>query len=274
MVASPPRENIPLYQAVHGGVPADFLTTGTGVGDYLYYRQPNGWITVSPVGKNNTDLHRYQDEGWVPLREYGQFDFPREYYAHHPFEVLFLRGGAAEMPLAQIKALGYDRNPPRLPRCNLALGEEHSGPTRRPIHFDRCWMGAQPVVFPQLDGVPQAVVPACEFCDRDDFTSVKGREQHMRVLHVEELREISAAREMAKGMREAMGIAVSAGAVPAPIGMAVAGMAARPFACGLCGESFVSMRGRNPDTSLEAHAKLHDETGAPDATDDEESDDA
>jgi hypothetical protein len=263
VVASPARENIPLFQANHGGVPADFLVSGSGGGDYGYYRQPNGWITVSPIGKNNTDLHRYQDEGWVPLvRQYGPFDFPREYYANHPFEVLFLRGGAHEMPVAQIKALGYDRNPPKMPRCNLALGEEHAGPTKRPIHFDRCWMGAQPVVFPQLAGLEPDAVPPCEFCERDDFTSRPGREQHMRVLHIEELREISAAREMAKGMREAMVLGVQGitgvNQALAGSGLPIAGMAARPFGCGFCGETFEKMRGQE---GLEAHVKLHEEAG-------------
>lgn len=258
MVASPIRDNIPLFQANHGGVPADFLTTGNGVGDYCYYRQPNGWITVSPIGKNSSDLHRYQDEGWTPLlREYGPFDFPREYYVNHPFEVLFLRDGAHEMPVAQIRALGYDRNPPILPRCNLALGEEHMGPTRRPIHFARCWAGAQRVEFPQLDGTAPAPVPECEFCERNDFTSMKGREQHMRVLHIEELREIAAAREMAK----------SVGAVMATYGGKGTPLPAKlPFICGLCDESFAKLRGAE---GLETHYKLHGEDEPADATDED-----
>lgn len=265
MVASPPRENIPLYQAVHGGVPADFLTTGSGVGDYIYFRQPNGWLTVAPVGKNSIDLHQYQDEGWAPLREYGGFDFPREYYTNHPFEVLFLRGGAHEMPVEQIKALGFDRRPPLLPRCTLALGDEHHAVTRRMVHFARCWMGAQPVAFPQLAGTTPVAVPKCEFCEREDFTSAKGREQHMRVLHIDELREIAAAREMSRGFEKAIGKLNMSNA--AGVGLPIAGMAAQPFACGLCGETFASMRGRNPENSLEAHVKLHEDSDTPDSTD-------
>lgn len=257
MVASPSRENIPLFQANHGGVPADFLMAGNGVGDYCYYRQPNGWITISPIGKNNSDLHRYQDEDWKPLlREYGPVDFPREYYVHHPFEVLFLRGGAHEMPVSQIKALGYDRKPPLLPRCNLALGKEHSGPTTRPSHFSRCWMGAQPVEFPQLAGLTPDPVPECEFCERNDFTSLKGREQHMRVLHVDELKEIAAAREMAKSVGQVMAAYGGKGTLlPAQM----------PFVCGLCQEGFPKLRGAD---GLEAHYKLHgEETGAGDGGD-------
>lgn len=260
MVASPPRD-IPFFQANRGGVPEDFLMSGGAVGDYIYYRQPNGWLTMGHVGKNNIQLHKYQDEGWTPLREYGRFDFPIPYYVDHPFEVLFLRGGAGEMSLEQIRALGYDKTPPRLPRCNLALGKEHVGPTGRPLHFERCWLGAQVVVFPQLDGVEPLVVPACEFCERDDFTSVRAREQHMRVLHIEELREIKAAREMAAGMRDAViaGVQGLASVQGQPVmGLPIAGMAARPFGCGLCGESFEKMRGAD---GLEAHVKLHDDGG-------------
>lgn len=260
MVVSPARDTIPLYQAQHGGVPADFLISGNGVGDYCYYRQPNGWITVSEIGKNNSMLHRYSDEGWQPLlREYGAFDFPKEYYTHHPFEVLFLRGGAHEMSIAQIKALGYDRTPPLLPRCNLALGAEHSQPTKRPLHFDRCWMGASRVVFPQLTETTPTVIPECEFCERADFATVRGREQHMRVLHIEELREIAAAREMAKGMREAvvMGIqGMGQSGVPIGVGLPIAGLSAQPFGCGLCGETFARMRGSE---GLEQHVKMHDD---------------
>lgn len=261
------RETLPLYQANNGGVPADFLVAGNSIGDYIYYRQPNGWLTVNEFGKGNSIMHRYQDEGWVPLmRQYGAFDFPKEYYVHHPFEVLFLRGGAHEMPIAQIKALGYDRNPPLLPRCNLALGAEHSKPTGRPLHYDRCWMGARPVQFPQLEGVDLERVPICEFCERDDFATKKGREQHMRVMHVEELREISTAREMAKGMREAVVAGVSGLTVNPNLngaGLPVAGMEARPFGCGLCGETFAKMRGSE---GLEAHVKLHDDD-SPESTD-------
>lgn len=259
MAVSAPRE-IPFYQANRGGVPEDFLMSGNSVGDYIYYRQPNGFLTMGHVGKNNIQMHKYQDEGWTPLRDYGQFDFPKPYYVDHPFEVLFLRGGAHEMSLEQIRALGYDRTPPILPRCNLALGAEHAGPTGRPLHFQRCWMGAQAVVFPQLEGVEIIQVPRCEFCERNDFTSARAREQHMRVLHVEELREISTAREMAAGVRDAViaGVQGIAGAnrQPSPFAVPVAGMAARPFTCGLCGESFEKMRGGD---GLEAHVKLHDE---------------
>lgn len=263
------RETLPLYQAQHGGVPADFLVAGNSIGDYIYYRQPNGWITVNEFGKNNSIMHRYQDEGWTPLhREYGVFDFPKEYYIHHPFEVLFLRGGAIEMPVAQIKALGYDRNPPILPRCNLALGAEHSQPTKRTLHYDRCWMQARPVVFPQLEGVEIEAVAGCEFCERDDFATKKGREQHMRVMHLEEMREIATAREMAQGMRDAVlaGVSGAQSTVArnlAGTGLPIAGMEARPFGCALCGDSFVKMRG--PD-GLEAHVRLHEEM-TPESTD-------
>ena len=265
MVASSlSREEIPHYRANYGGVPSDFLVAGNAVGDYCYYRQPNGWITVAEIGKRNAAMHRYQDQGWTSLlNEYGAFDFPKEYYVHHPLEVLFLRGGAHELPVAQVQALGFDRYPPKLPRCNLALGSEHTRPTGRPLHFDRCWQGAQTVTFPQLAGLTPDPVPQCEFCERDDFASKKAREQHMRVLHIDELKEIAAAREMASGMRDAMNIAVSGRAAQPGVGFPVAGMAAQPFACGFCSETFAGVR------SLSAHVKLHDELSPGDDPDDD-----
>jgi hypothetical protein len=233
------------------------------VGDFAYFRQPNGWITVSEVGKRRQMLHGYVEQGWTPLdREYGLFDFPKEYYVHHPFEVLFLRGGAREMPLAQVIALGYDRNPPVLPRCTLSLGVEHSQMTGRPLHFERCWQGAQKVTFPQLEGHVPETIPPCDFCDRDDFASKKARDQHQRVLHVEEIREIATAREMASGIQAAVAQGLGhqpPGKVAAGSGLPVAGMDARPYACALCGEMFTRLRGLDPDIALEAHVKLHED---------------
>lgn len=261
------EELIPHYRAERRGVPADFMMSGKDEGGYCYYRQPNGWLTMGLIGKRNAMEHIYQDRGWTSLRrEYGAFDFPHVYYTDMPFEVLFQRGGAAEMPLDQIQALGYDRNPPLLPRCNLALGTEHQQVTKSSEHIRRCWTNPQPVVFPQLAGLTPTVVSSCEFCERADFTSKKGREQHMRVMHLDEIKEIAAAREIGQSVRDAViaGVQGGGGAVAAGAGAAVAGMAARPFGCGYCGETFAAMRGRNPETSLEAHVRLHDEESGSD----------
>lgn len=247
-----------LHYQPGGGVPSDFLVSGIPTGEYCYYRMPNGEITIQEIGKNNERVHAYQDEGWTPLlREYGAVDFLKEYYCSHPHEVLFMRGGAHEMPVSQIQALGYDRRPPLVPRCTLQLGTDHQRATGRPVHFDRCWQGALPVHFPQLDGLTPVFVGPCEFCERDDFASARAREQHMRVMHKDEIREITTAREMAKGMREAVGLAVSS--TQGGRGIAVAGMAAHPYACGFCDATFEKARG---PVGLEEHIKLHQEIAA------------
>lgn len=251
---------VPIYQANYGGVPADFLVSGSSFGDYCYYRMPNGWIGVGPVGKRNVDKHRYTDQGWTALdSEYGLIDFLKEYYTNNPFEVLFLRGGAHELPVAQVKALGYDRHPPILPRCGLMIGQEHSRPTGRPLHFARCWTNTRVAEFPQLAGLELIEVEPCDFCERNDFATKQGRDQHTRVMHLDEMREITTAREMARGMRDAVVTGVSGiSARLAGAGFPVGGLSARPFGCGLCGETFEKTRGRE---GLEEHLKLHEGEG-------------
>ena len=56
-----------------------------------YYRQPNGWITVSPI--TQMEKMKYIQEGWVSLDSYGQFDMS-PYVANHPLEMLFMFGCA------------------------------------------------------------------------------------------------------------------------------------------------------------------------------------
>ena len=96
-----------------------------------YYRQPNGWITVSPA----TELEelKYRKEGWEPLTRYGRFDMAAEYAAGHPLEWLFMQGGAHELPVAQVIEMGFATWPPEVPGCGLALNQYH---TR---HFPSCW---------------------------------------------------------------------------------------------------------------------------------------
>src|ERR1051325_11083689 len=87
------------------------MASAAGAGDYLYFRQPNGDVTFADAGYG---LHgggferlKRMNEGWTPLDEYGRFNI-NHYTLSHPFEVLFLRGGARELSLKQIEAEGFD----------------------------------------------------------------------------------------------------------------------------------------------------------------------
>src|SRR3989304_5798911 len=90
---------------------------------YGYYRQPNGWITVSPA----TDLEElsYRKEGWEPLTQYGRVEMTTEYIADHPFEGLFQAGGAKELPLQQVIEMSFVMTPPLVPTCNMRVNQNH-----------------------------------------------------------------------------------------------------------------------------------------------------
>jgi len=91
--------------------------------NYGYYRQPNGWITMSVV--TQLEELQYRREGWTPLSQYGRFEMSSVYEANHPFEALFMQGGAVEMCLEQIVELGYHLNPPIMPSCGRVLHQYH-----------------------------------------------------------------------------------------------------------------------------------------------------
>jgi hypothetical protein len=222
-------------------------------GDHLYYHQPNGWITSGQMGKARSRMHAYRDQGWTPLLdEYGLFDLGFDYYAQAPMEVLLCRGGAKELPVEQVLALGWHLHPPLLPNCRAALGAEHKARTGKAKHFDRCWKNARPAVFPQIEGMTFTKPEECEFCPRDDFADDKVRTQHIRVAHRDEMKEIAAAREMAKQVGAVMGAA-------AAVGKGTSLPARLPFACGLCDEAFERPK------ALTDHVKLHAENVDPDA---------
>ena len=153
-----------------------------------YYRQSNGWITVSP----NTGLEsqKYIAEGWVHLTKYGAFDLTT-YGVNHPLEGLFMFGGAAELPVQQVLEMGLYINPPLVPTCHQHITQFHRG------HTAGCWRGAKPVEFPQLtDTLPSRIGPfPCEFCDRQMPTR-QAREQHQQVAHKEELGNLRTGRSL------------------------------------------------------------------------------
>ncbi len=157
-----------------------------------YYRQPNGWITISPTTR--LELIKYEERGWKCLRDYGNFDLSVS-VVNHPYDSLFMFGGAKEMPVDQIIAMGFHLNPPQVPRCGEHITQFHRG------HTKACWQGAQPAVFPQLEDVdPGRLVPfACEFCERILPTSA-ARLQHQTVAHKDELTSVRSGRSLAEAI--------------------------------------------------------------------------
>ena len=183
---------------------------------YAYYRQPNGWITVSP----GTELEElwYRKEGWEPLPEYGRLEMGNEYAANHPLERLFMLGGAKELPVDQIIKMGLHLNSPLVPVCERRLDQHHKR------HAAACWVGAKPVEFPQLKNPPKAL--ECRFCDRNNLPTEQARDQHEGVAHKEEKGEIrmgeTLAGSLVEGLRE--------GQTPVP--------SIHPYICGACSAGF------------------------------------
>lgn len=144
---------------------------------YAYYRQANGWITVSPA--TNTDELKYRRLGWTPLTQYGYIEMATAYAVNNPFEGLFMRGGEQEFSVDQIRREGFHLNPPIIPNCRTPLNQNH----RR--HTAGCLQNAKQVSFPQLAGRTDLEPTPCTVCDRV-FSTVEGRDQHTSVMHAPE----------------------------------------------------------------------------------------
>ena len=161
-----------------------------------YYRQSNGWITVSP----NTRLEKlkYVEEGWQYLEQYGAFDMTA-YTANHPLEGLFMFGGAHELPIEQVLQMGLYIDPPLVPTCRQHLTQYHRA------HKKGCWRGAVPVEFPQLDSVDEALIGpfVCEFCQRKMPTPISLK-QHQSVAHTTPMNNIQLGRSLGESIKSAM----------------------------------------------------------------------
>ena len=117
-----------------------------------YYRQPNGWITVSP--QTDLDQLKYIRKGWTPLPQYGVVSMTCEYDMDNPFEALFLAGGAKELPVEQVIQMGLHLKPQLLPSCGRRIDQVHKK------HKASCFVNPQPVIFPQLAGGFTVIVTA------------------------------------------------------------------------------------------------------------------
>ena len=211
-----------------GGQPEEGQTAPT----YAYYRQPNGWITVSPCG--DMDELKYRREGWEPLHQYGRFEMATEYAADHPLELLFIGGGAFELPYEQVIGQALHLNPPLIPSCSQTLGKSHRH------HTGACWAGARAVRFPQLRGDEQPF--PCRFCDREDLPTEAARAQHEGVAHKEEKSDIRTGETLAASLIKGFG-----GQAPSLPSLTTAPL---PYVCGFCGH------GEKSPVGLGKHVKL------------------
>lgn len=189
---------------------------------YGYYKKRNGYITVSPM--TQMEELKYRRMGWEPLPQYGRVEMGGSWAADHPFENLFMHGGAKEMPLAQVIENAFHINPPTTPGCGMTLNQFHKQ------HRTECFATVRAVRFPQLDGMDIPTF-SCRFCEVAPFPVEAARNQHETVVHKEERKEIRAAESLTKGLSAAL----KGETVPTPDQPH-----RMPYACGVCEESFTS----------------------------------
>ena len=175
---------------------------------YGYYRQPNGDITVSPITR--LERIKYIERGWKSLEQYGAFDMT-PYVANHPFEALFMFGGTHEMSAEQVLQTGLYMKPPMVPKCKQHITQFHRG------HIPACWVGAQPVEFPQMVTLPpERVGPfACRFCPRE-LPTREGREQHQTVAHQDALSSLRTGESVGQSLAGLLGKVLDT-PVPVPV---------------------------------------------------------
>jgi hypothetical protein len=183
-------------------------------GSHQWFTEPRyGYIMCAEIEKGGTGLVRALFSGWKHLPELGSFHWG-DYYTKQPFEHFFQAGGAHLMPMRQVLEMGYQFFPPIIPKCGKRVGD-YRQPHGRHGHDFFCWDGATPVVFPQLEGKDYGPAPMCDLCENElKYPSVKARDQHVKVMHTEELREIRTGQAMAKQITDTltrMGMGVPTG---------------------------------------------------------------
>ncbi|MGH8359324.1 MAG: hypothetical protein ACRESF_17710 [Pseudomonas sp.] len=178
-------------------------------GTEMFYLSPKGnEIVVGRIGYEGAEKIKRVREGYKPLDAYGAFKV-QPYHQDHPFEVLFVRGGAKDMPLQQVIDQGFYFRPPLIPRCGATFGETGHPPNRKTLrHTERCWQGATTVVFPQLTGstVEEREGPyACKWCADETgepklFARQRGLRQHESVVHLDEIGSDRLGAQLIKGL--------------------------------------------------------------------------
>lgn len=159
-----------------------------------YYRKVDGDITVDVTSP--MERLAYLEEGWQFLSAYGTFDATTEYAANHPFEALFMFGGAKEMSVKQVVENGFHVWAPDIPSCGKALDQNHKR------HSSAC-MPRVKVKFPQLVGT-DAKAWECTFCEQVRATKA-GIDNHMTVVHREERGELRGGEAIAAALIKGLG---------------------------------------------------------------------
>ncbi len=172
---------------------------------FSYYRKADGFLTVDVVSEME-ELH-YRREGWEPLAGYGRFDMTTEYMANHPFEALFMNGGASEMPAAQVIEYGFHINPPEVPGCGKLIDQNH------PRHKPACWSLRYQVSFPQIEGLGAKAWP-CDYCAGVRPTKA-ALDNHMEAMHREERGDIRTSQSLAAAIVSGLNGGVQGGPTPA-----------------------------------------------------------
>ena len=191
---------------------------------HMYYRQPNGWITVEAA--TLIERAKFQDRGWTPLMDYPRFDMGHVWCADNQLATLFQFGGAKELPLDQIVSMGFHLNPPVALTCRQPITELHN-------HNRDCYRGSKPVHFPQLEGVTIPGPFPCRFCDRAPFPVEQARRNHEEVAHKDERASIRTGETLASSLVTGL-----RGEPEAAV--ATTSVAPMPYVCGFCGKGFKS----------------------------------
>jgi hypothetical protein len=191
----------------------------------LYFRRNDG-SEIFAADSSGLEIVKKIKRGHMPLDEYGQFG-SSVYYMDHPFEPLFQAGGAHEMPVDQVLALGYASSPPLVPTCGMHVGQNkdhlsHRGrPEGRNAREKGCWQGARPVRFPQLDGIDFEGPFECDHCGRDDLPTRAAKDQHQQVMHSDQRQRHDLADGIVAGLQRAGLVSPGGGQSPEMIAAAV-----------------------------------------------------
>jgi len=181
------------------------LPTRGGLHGY-YLRPENGW--VEPNDFEVSALLEYAKAGWMPLRKYGTFRWDDK-SIHRPYDHLFKRGGAGEMPVEQLVEQGW---------------------AYREYKVD-----GEVVQFPQLAGAkipPEEDCPYCpaRFPGHQLRHHIEGAHSRLvdAVLQADAANKMRA-REQAAASAEAPSAATADTVVPAP---------SNDYVCGRCQKGF------------------------------------
>lgn len=201
-------------------------------GRFMYYRQPSGYVVAAE--SHEAERMRHIAHGWQELRKYGVFLWD-EWSLVRPLDHLFLRGGAKELPYAQLIEESY---------AYPIWGANHNQPyVAEPCgaEIDKrpCCGGKEParVHFPQLDTRPVPPLVQCNYCDR--MGTQPQIENHQDAAHAKDAAPHRVAELIAKGMR----------------GEPQAQTSTMPYICGKCGTGF------SGHMQLARHVKEHKNDG-------------